>query len=134
MSIDAIGDFLTIIRNGLMASKSFVVIPHSKMRFEVGRILKEEGFIRDCLVEEVEGKASTRKYIKVLLKYVNGESVIHEITRISKPSSRFYSSIQSVKPVIGGLGISILTTSQGIVSNRQAEKLKVGGEVLCTVW
>lgn len=131
MSIDAIGDFLTIIRNGLMVSKPFVVAPYSKMRLEVARILKEEGFVKEYAVQEDE---SSRKSIKIMLKYVDGESAIHEINRVSKPSRRYYSSIQSVKPVIGGLGISILTTNKGVVSNRQAQKLKVGGEVICTVW
>lgn len=134
MSIDAIGNFLTVIRNGLMASKSFVVVPHSKMRAELARILKEEGFIRDFSIEQNPEESAIKKDIKIHLKYVNGESVIHEITRISKPSMRHYSSIQSIKPVIGGLGISILSTSHGILSNRQAEKLNVGGEVICTVW
>lgn len=132
MSIDAIGDFLTIIRNGLMASKPFVNAPFSKIRAEIARILKEEGFIKDFSIEQDE--ESNKKIIKISLKYVDGESVIHEITRMSKPSRRYYASIQNVKPVIGGLGISILTTNQGIVSNRQAKKLKVGGEVICTVW
>lgn len=131
MSIDAIGDFLTIIRNGLMVSKPFVVAPYSKMRLEVARILKEEGFVKEYAVQEDE---SSRKSIKIMLKYVDGESAIHEINRVSKPSRRYYTSIQSVKPVIGGLGISILTTNKGVVSNRQAQKLKVGGEVICTVW
>ncbi len=132
MSIDAIGNFLTVIRNGIMASKPSVLTPYSKMRAEIARILKEEGFIRDFAI--VNDESSVHKSLKVLLKYVDGESVIHEIVRISKPSRRQYTAITQIKPVIGGLGISILTTSRGLVSNKQAKELKVGGEVLCTVW
>jgi small subunit ribosomal protein S8 len=130
MSVDSIGNFLTVIRNGLMASKPFIVAPYSKMKFEIVRILKEEGFIRDFQIEDVSGKKS----IKVLLKYVDGESVIHEITRISTPGRRCYTGVKSIKPVIDGLGISILTTNRGLLTNKQAEKFKVGGEIICTVW
>jgi small subunit ribosomal protein S8 len=130
MSIDVIGDFLTIIRNGLMSSKSFVIAPHSGLKLEVANILKEEGFIKDAtLVEE-----DSRKYIKVFLKYVNGESVIHEIKRISRPGRRDYKTATDIKPVIGGLGLSILTTSKGVISHKQAKELGIGGEVICTVW
>ena len=132
MSIDAIGNFLTIIRNGLMASKPVVVAPYSKIRFAIAQILKDEGFFNDFA--EVLNEESQQKEIKIVLKYVDGESVIHEIKRISKPSERNYKGVHNLRPVIGGLGISILTTNQGIVSNRKAKKLNVGGEVICTVW
>ncbi len=131
MSIDVIGNFLTIIRNGTMASKPFVMIPYSSMTFSIGRILVDEGFIKDCSVIEVE---ANKKSIKVVLKYVDGESVIHEINRSSRPGLRYYVGAASIKPVIGGLGISILTTSQGVITNKRAEELGVGGEVICTVW
>lgn len=130
MSIDMIGDFLTAIRNGLMVAKPSVDMPHSRMRLAIANILKQEGFIRDVLVKDVDGK----KYITVVLKYVGGESVIHEITRISKPSRRCYISSDRIKPVIGKLGISILTTSKGVLSHKQAKKENVGGELICTVW
>lgn len=130
MSIDVIGDFLTIIRNGLMSSKSFVIAPFSGMNLEVAQILKAEGFIKDVAVVEQDGK----KYIKVFLKYVDGESVIHQITRISRPGRRDYKGTRSIEPVIGGLGLSILTTSKGVISHKQAKELGVGGEVICTVW
>lgn len=81
MSIDAIGDFLTIIRNGLMSSKLFVVAPYSKLKMEIASILKDEGFIRDSAVFEEDGK----QYIKIFLKYIKGESVIHELKRVSTP-------------------------------------------------
>lgn len=130
MSIDVIGDFLTIIRNGLMSSKSFVIAPFSGMNLEIAQILKAEGFVKDAAAVEQDGK----KYIKVFLKYVDGESVIHQITRISRPGRRDYKGTRSIEPVIGGLGLSILTTSKGVISHKQAKELGVGGEVICTVW
>lgn len=130
MSIDAIGDFLTIIRNGLMSSKSFVMAPYSNLKFEIANILKDEGFIKDVVVVEDDSKKS----IKIFLKYVNGESVIHELTRVSRPGRRDYKGTGYIKPVIGGLGLSILTTSKGVVSHKKAKEFGIGGEVLCTVW
>jgi len=131
MSVDAIGDFLTIIRNGLMVSKLRIVAPHSRIKFEIATILKDEGFIRDCLV--LDGQ-NDQKSIEIKLKYVGGESVIHEIERVSKPGCRSYAGTKGVKPVIGGLGISILSTSRGVMTNIKARELNVGGEVICTVW
>lgn len=130
MSIDVIGDFLTIIRNGLMSSKLIVTAPYSQIKAELAAILKDEGFIKDFTVIEDDGKKS----VKVFLKYVGGESVIHEIKRISTPGRRSYKGAANIKPVIGGLGLSILTTSKGIISHKKAKELGVGGEVLCTVW
>ena len=130
MSIDSIGDFLTIIRNGLMASKSQVIAPYSRIKFDIATILKDEGFVRNASVIEKDGW----KKIQVVLKYVNGESVIHEIDRVSKPGRRYYTGQLDIKPVIGGLGLSILSTNRGVISNHKAKKLNVGGEVICTVW
>jgi small subunit ribosomal protein S8 len=138
MSIDTIGNFLTIIRNGLMQSKLFVVVPYSKMREALSQILKEEGFIRDYLV--LDDVSAAKKSLKIFLKYIDGESVIHEIERVSKPGRRRYAKITKkhgihrLKPVIGGLGLSILTTSRGVISHKKARELGVGGEVICTVW
>ncbi len=131
MAIDAIGDFLTIIRNGIMASKSVVVAPHSNMRVAIAKILKEEGFIKDAIVLDED---PVKKQIKLFLKYVNGESVIHEIKRVSTPGRCWYAGAREIKPVIGKLGISILTTNRGVVTNKQAKELGVGGEIICTVW
>lgn len=131
MVSDAIGDFLTVIRNGIMASKTVVVTPHSNMRFAIAKLLKEEGFIKDAIVLDED---PVKKQIKLFLKYVNGESVIHEIKRMSTPGRRWYSGAQTIKPVIGKLGISILTTNRGVVTNKQAKELGVGGEIICTVW
>ena len=132
MSIDSIADFLTIIRNGVMVSKSFVTAPYSKMRHSIAQILKNEGFITDFVILNADSDA--KKTLKVVLKYVDGESVIHEIQRVSKPGRRVYVGNKEIKPVIGQLGVSILTTSRGVIANKQAKKLSVGGEVICTVW
>ena len=132
MSIDAIGNFLTIIRNGLMNSSPFVVVPFSKMRNELTQILKDEGFIKNFTI--INEDNLTQKSIKIVLKYVDGESAIHEITRISRPGRRMYSGIKNVKPVIGGLGLSILTTNKGVITHKKAKELGLGGEVLCTIW
>jgi len=132
MSVDSIADFLTIIRNGVMVSKSSVTAPYSKMRESIAQILKDEGFIHDFVTVNTDSDA--KKNIKVVLKYVDGESVIHEIQRVSKPGRRVYVGSQEIKPVIGKLGLSILTTSRGVIANKKAKKLSVGGEVICTVW
>lgn len=131
MSVDCVGDFLTRIRNAILVSKSSVVVPYSKMKYSIALILKEEGFIKDFILEEVD---AIKKNIKISLKYFAGESVIHEIKRISTPGSRVYSSIATVRPVIGGLGLSIISTSQGVMSHKKAKQNNVGGEIICTVW
>ena len=134
MSIDTIGNFLTIIRNRVMASKPDAIASYSKMNAEIARILKEEGFIKD--VQVIEDAETARKSLKITLKYVNGESVLHEVTRVSKPSRRMYGKIKNLKPVINGLGITILSTNRGVMTDKQAKQaaLRIGGEVLCTVW
>ncbi len=134
MSIDTIGNFLTIIRNKVMASSPYAVTSYSKVNVEIARILKEEGFIKD--VQVVEGTETWNKTLKIVLKYVNGESVLHEITRVSKPSRRMYAKVKNLKPVINGLGVVILSTNRGIMTDKQAKEssLRVGGEVICTVW
>lgn len=130
MSVDSIGDFLTIIRNGVLSSKRTVEAPYSQLKFEIARILKDEGFIRDVTVAEQDNK----KRLSLALKYVDGESVIHEIDRVSKPGRRAYAAHNAIKPVIGKLGISIVTTNQGVMTSKGARSRGVGGEVLCTVW
>ena len=130
--MDAIADFLTIIRNGVQMSKPFVIAPYSKMRHAIASILKNEGFVQDVAVLQEPEKA--QKDLQIFLKYVGGESVIHEIDRASKQSRRTYVGAKEIKPVIGKLGISILTTNRGVVSHKKAQELGVGGEVICTVW
>lgn len=136
MSIDTIGNFLTIIRNGLQRAKPFVVVPYSGLKQAMLVTLKTEGFIRDYVVV---GENDVKKSLKIYLKYVDGESVIHELSRISSPGCRRYAQVATkgyhkIKPVIGGLGISIITTSRGVMTHKKAKELGVGGEVLCTVW
>lgn len=130
MSIDVVGDFLTVIRNGLMASKRNVTLPSSNLRAEIARVLKAEGYIKDYQVNVKEGKPA----LTIFLKYVEGESVIHEIVRVSKPGRREYQSSSALDPVLGGLGLYILTTNKGVLSDSEARKLSVGGEVLCRIW
>lgn len=133
MSIDTIGNFLTIIRNGVMVSKNDVIDKYSKIKHEIAQILKDEGFIKDFIIQENK-ENKLFKDIKIYLKYVSGESVIHKIDRLSKPGCRAYSGVAKIKPVIGGLGITILTTNKGVMTNKKAKQLSVGGEVMCTVW
>jgi len=130
MSIDTVGDFLTIIRNGVLASKPFVYVPFSNFKHKIALLLKDEGFVRDVVTE---GEEISSRCMKIVLKYVDGESVIHEIDRVSTPSRRVYGG-SSIKPVIGGLGLSVLTTNKGIMTDKKAKSLKVGGEVICTIW
>jgi small subunit ribosomal protein S8 len=133
MSIDSIGNFLTRIRNALMASKPSVEVSHSNMNEQIALLLKQEGFVKDVQVIDNQDAFKT---LKVVLKYVDGESVIHEITRISKPSRRVYAKVKNIKPVIGGLGLSILSTSKGLMTDKQAKEStsRLGGEVICKVW
>lgn len=130
MSIDVIGDFLTVIRNGLAVGKKSVEVPHSSMKSNIAKVLKEEGFIKDFKREDIDGKAS----LIVYLKYVKGEPVIHEIKRVSKPSNRYFERSNKLTSVIGGLGVSIISTSSGIVTDRYARANALGGEVICHVW
>jgi small subunit ribosomal protein S8 len=130
MSIDTVGNFLTIIRNGIMRSKRFVIAPFSIQRHSLAKILEQEGYINSI---EVSGEKQF-KNIKIVLKYYQNESVIHEITRISKPSRRVYVKSKNIKPVIDGLGISIYSTNKGFITNRASKDMNVGGEFICTVW
>lgn len=130
--MDILGDFLTIIRNGVMRGKPFVVAPFSKMKLAVAQLLLQEGFVTN--VEVVQHPTCAFREIKVSLKYVKGESAIHEIVRESRPGRRLYQGVHDFKPVAGGLGISIVSTHKGIMTNKQAREAAVGGELLCSVW
>lgn len=131
MSIDTVGNFLTTIRNALMVSKRSVTVPFSNTKMGIADVLKKEGFIRDF--ETSDGERN-QKFLIVHLKYVDGQSVINKITRISTPGRRHYEGLRKIRPVIGGLGISVLSTNLGIVTDKKARKLSVGGEVICHVW
>ncbi|MCK4264918.1 30S ribosomal protein S8 [Candidatus Babeliales bacterium] len=131
MSIDIVGNFLTIIRNGLSARKRTVLAPFSREKLGIAKVLKDEGYIREYeKLEDEKGKP----LLKVFLKYVDGEAAIHELTRVSRPGLRCYEGLKKMKPVIGGLGVAVLSTNIGIVSDKKARELSVGGEVICHVW
>ncbi len=128
---DPIADMLTRIRNGNMAHHETVDIPGSRIKMELARILKEEGFIRECQWID-DGKQGV---IRIYMKYgPNREKVITGLRRISKPGLRVYAKKEQVPRVLGGLGIAILSTSQGIMTDRQARQEGMGGEVVCYVW
>jgi len=130
MSInDPIGDFLTRIRNGQMARKKTITSPSSTVRVDIAAVLKDEGYIADFAVA-TEGK---KKTITVTLKYYQGKPVIERIDRISTPSLRVYKGKSEVPKVLGGLGIAILTTPQGMLSDKKARAAGIGGEVVCVV-
>ena len=127
---DPIADMLTRIRNGIQARHPRVDMPSSKLKVEVARILKEEGYISNFKVGD-EGK---KKVLKVFLKYASdGTNAIASIDRVSKPGRRVYVGSQSVPRILGGLGVSILTTPRGVLTGKAARKAGVGGEVLCSV-
>ena len=128
---DPIADMLTRIRNANMAEKKVVQMPHSKMKSELARLLKSEGFIKDYTMENKDGKS----VLNVFLKYtVDREPIIQGLRRISKPSCRKYAASTEVPRVLGGIGIAILSTSSGVMTDNEARKQKVGGEVLCYIW
>lgn len=128
---DPISDMLTRIRNANMASHDTVQIPHSKLKSEMARILKEEGYIKDYTTENIEGKAT----LVLFLKYMDDNSpVIQGLRRVSRPSCRHYVGATDVPRVLGGIGTAILSTSSGILTDADARTKNVGGEVLCYIW
>ncbi len=128
---DPIADLLTRIRNASRLGHRKVTSPSSKMRVSVLEVLKREGYIRDFSVSDLSNGG---KQVEIELKYVDGAPSIVEITRVSTPGRRVYSSIGDLKHVRGGLGISILSTSSGVMSDHEARHANVGGEVLCKVF
>ena len=127
---DPIGDLLTRIRNAQMRGMERVVTPASRMRARVLAVLQSEGFIRGYVEVEKDGFRN----IEVELKYYEGRPVISEISRVSKPGRRVYSSVGDIPLIRNGLGISILSTSRGVMSDEQARQNNVGGEILCKVF
>lgn len=127
---DPVGDMLTRIRNGQRARKSSINTPASKLRANILEVLKREGYIRGYERMETEGKAE----ISIELKYYEGEPVIKVISRVSRPGRRVYSSIKDLPRVRNGLGISILSTPRGVMSDSDARAANVGGEVICRVY
>src|ERR1700685_398162 len=130
MIIDPIGDLLTRIRNGQMRRSSKVRSPNSQLRIRLLNVLQEEGYIRGYAEVEVKG----HKELEIELKYHEGEPVIRELKRISTPGRRVYSSVSDLKPHRQGLGVAILSTPQGVMTDTSAREKNVGGEVLCQVF
>jgi small subunit ribosomal protein S8 len=128
---DPLGDMLTRIRNGQRARQAVVASPASKIRSNVLEVLKREGYIRGFTREPVRPGIAE---LRIELKYVDGEPVIREISRVSKPGRRIYSRIADLPRFYNGLGISILSTPRGVMSDNEARAAKVGGEVLCRVF
>ncbi|MEZ5418457.1 MAG: 30S ribosomal protein S8 [Vicinamibacterales bacterium] len=135
---DPIADMLTRVRNAVTARHARVDMPASKLKTEIARILQDEGYIAGYkVVEEKPARAGAmpRPVMRVLLKYgPGGERVITGIERVSRPGRRVYAAADGIGPVLGGLGVSILTTSRGVMTGRAAQRAGVGGEVLCNVW
>jgi len=151
MMTDPIADMLTCIRNAVRIERPHVGLPLSKVKRGLAEVLKREGYIwdwREVGEEDEEGAAArsrgdgdeqkrrfAKKQLVIQLKYgPNGERVIRHIRRVSKPGRRVYSPATSLKPVLNGLGISIISTSRGVISDREARQRNLGGEVLCEVW
>jgi len=127
---DPVADFLARIRNAIRARHQKLDVPASKLKAEIARILKEEGYIANYKTQDEEGKAILRVY----LKYAGSEAAIRDLARISRPGCRVYIGRDEIKRVQGGLGISIMTTPKGVMTGRQARREGVGGEILCEVW
>lgn len=129
--MDTIADFLTTIRNALAARRKDVAFTYTKMRYEIARVLMEEGFINNF---QVSGEG-VKKQIIVSLKYLeDGTPVIRGLERVSKPGRRVYVGCDEIPKVMGGLGIAILTTPNGIITDKDARQRRIGGELICKVW
>ena len=127
---DPLADMLTCIRNAVAVGHKKVSMPHSRMKGEIVRVMKSEGFVRDFVVE-----GGLKKTLTVYLKYMDGtEPSIRGLQRYSKSGLRKYCGADDVPRVLGGLGVAILSTSSGIMSDKEAREKHVGGEVLCTIW
>lgn len=127
---DPVADMFTRIRNAKLVSKKQVSMPSSKLKLAIAKVLKEEGYIENYNVEGDEKMPS----LVIFIKYHNSKPVIDTIKRISRPGLRIYKSCDSLPRVLGGLGISIVSTSKGVMSDRDARKQRLGGEILCEVW
>lgn len=126
---DTLADMLTRIRNGHMAEKQVVSMPSSKMKVSVAEVLKAEGYITDYSVE-----SGNKPVLSIELKYFEGKPVIEEIKRVSRPGLRIYKSANELPKVSGGLGVAIISTNKGVMTDRAARNAGVGGEVVCTVF
>jgi len=127
---DPIADFLTRVRNGVRAQQPEVLVPYSKIKAEIARVLKEEGYISDYSVDT----SGANPRIKLINKLVDRSSAIAGLRRVSRPGLRRYVGADEIPRVLGGMGVAILSTSRGVVSGREARKQKLGGELLAYVW
>ena len=128
---DPIADMLTRIRNANRVSKAETEVPYSRLKAEVARVLKQNGYVADFYAEKLE---NGRQVLKIQLKTIGKDHAIVGIKRISKPGSRRYSNSKEIPRVLGGMGISIMTTSRGVMTGHEARKANVGGEILAYVW
>ena len=126
---DPVADMLTRIRNAQQAKKTEVTMPSSNVKVSIANVLKDEGFVSSYNVADVDGKA----VLSIALKYFDGKAVISTIDRVSRPGLRVYKSASDLPKVIGGLGVAIVSTSKGVMTDRKARELGQGGEVLCAV-
>jgi small subunit ribosomal protein S8 len=133
---DPIADMLTRIRNAVSAKHTRVDMPASRIKSDIARILQDEGYVQGFkVIDDPAGKAGTTKTLRLFLKYgPHGERLITGVVRISRPGRRVYFGRDDVPEVLAGLGTSILTTSRGVMTGREAVKAGVGGEVLCNIW
>lgn len=128
---DTISDMLTRIRNALMARKPEVVLPYSKFKFNLAKVLQAEGWLKSVEEKEADGF----KILSLQLKYdETGSPVISGIKRVSKPGQRIYSGRTQIPKVLGGVGTTIISTSKGLMTDKEARKQKVGGEIVCQIW
>ena len=128
---DPIADYCTRIRNGYSSNKRWIDIPSSELKKRISLVLKEEGYIDNFVFVNKEPK---KEDIRIFLRYDNDVPAITTIEKISKPGKRVYVSVGDIPRVLNGLGISVISSSKGVVSNKVARELKVGGELLCNVW
>lgn len=126
---DPIADMLTRIRNAQMTNKPMVSMPSSKLKGAIANVLKDEGYIDDYAVQDVEGKPQ----LNISLKYYAGRPVIEKIERVSRPGLRIYRGMNDIPKVMNGLGVTIVSTSKGVMTDRKAQAAGVGGEILCVV-
>jgi len=133
---DPIADMLTRIRNGVMAGQALVAMPSSKIKIEIAKIMKDEGYIENY--EMVDSEGAAQKVLRVKIKYVGERrarrAVISGLERISKPGRRIYTKKQNIPWVLSGIGVAILSTPKGVMTGARARQLGVGGEILCKVW
>ncbi|KKW25412.1 MAG: 30S ribosomal protein S8 [candidate division Kazan bacterium GW2011_GWC1_52_13] len=129
---DPISDLLTRVRNGLSVRKDFVLVPYSRIKWEIARLLHTSGYVSE--VATIPSKTGQFEQIKIVLKYTNGRPVVRGLERMSRPGQRVYTPVNRLHRVLGGVGVMVVSTSQGIMTDTQARRANLGGEVLFKVW